>query len=155
MDAKDQLEEVTRNALDYNLRHPSALIKLERKKSLLQAKLWAKQLQLQENALQESLPTSMQKVLAGKRLLLWEKLLRKYDYDDLGVVEFMKQGVRLVGAHSEAPCYPPLVRPATLTESDLRNLPTALPGCWGDLGGHPGGRLGAWATLGGKMQYIF
>ena len=121
MDTKDQLEEVTRNALDYILRHPSALIKLERKKSLLQAKLWAKQLQLQENALQGSLPTSMQKVLVGKRLLLWEKLLRKYDYDDLGVVEFMKQGVRLVGVHSEAPCYPPLVRPATLTESDLRN----------------------------------
>ena len=42
------------------------------------------------------------------------------DYDDLGVVEFMMKGVPLVGVHDTPPCYPERLRPATLTEEDLR-----------------------------------
>ena len=55
-----------------------------------------------------------------KRILLWEALLRQDDYDDLGVVDFLKQGVPLVGT-SDCPAYfEKRVRPAVLTEAKLR-----------------------------------
>ena len=72
------------------------MIKLERKKNLLQAKILAKQLEEKERELHLNLSGSMQKVLDGKRLLLWKQLLIKYDYDDLAVCEFMFKGVPLV-----------------------------------------------------------
>ena len=70
-------------SIQYNLQHSHELIKLERKKNLLQAKLLAKQLESDERKLHENLNDSMQKVLDGKRLLLWKQLLIKYNYDDL------------------------------------------------------------------------
>ena len=48
------------------------------------------------------------------------ELLVKHGYDDLGVVEFMTKGVPLVGMHDTPRCYPELLRPATMTEEDLR-----------------------------------
>ena len=62
----------------------------------------------------------MQKVLDGKRLLLWKQLLIKYGYDDIEVCDFMFKGVPLVGGHDTPKCYPELLKPATLTEEDLR-----------------------------------
>jgi hypothetical protein len=82
MDATDHLEEPTRYALEFNLQYPEAVVKLERKKNLLQAKLLAVQCEEQEKALHAALPPSLQKVLLGKRLLVWKKLLEKYQYDD-------------------------------------------------------------------------
>ena len=120
MDSTDHLEAVTREALEYNLTNSRELVEVVRKKNLLMARLLAKQLQAKEAELHNSFPECMRKVLDGKRLLLWEELLRKYEYDDMGVVDFMKHGVKLAGVHSDAPCYPRLVRPATLTEDDLR-----------------------------------
>ena len=63
----------------------------------------------------------MHKVLDGKKLLLWQQLLIKYGYDDLAVCEFMFKGVPLVGSHDTPKCYPELLKPATLTEEDLRS----------------------------------
>ena len=47
-------------------------------------------------------------------------MLVKYGCDDLGVVNFMTKGVPLVGMHDTPQCYPELLRPATMTEEDLR-----------------------------------
>ena len=66
------------------------------------------------------MPPCLQKVLDGKNLLLWRDLLSKYNYDDPGVVDFMMKGVPLVGAHDTPPCYPELLRPATITEEKCR-----------------------------------
>ena len=121
VDSTDHLAPVTRDALMFNLRYPHELVKLERKKNLLFAKLLAVQNQDQETALHKSLPGHLQKVLDGKRILVWEQLLRKFEYDDMDVVRFMKEGVHLVGAHDTPSCYPEKIRAASLTKHDLED----------------------------------
>ena len=120
MDSVDHLEEVTVAALHFNLHYPMELVKVERKKNLLYAKMWAKKQAAAEAELHSNLPPSLRKVLEGKNLLLWRDLLVKYNYDDMGVVNFMVKGVPLVGSHDTPPCYPELMRPATMTEEDLQ-----------------------------------
>eukprot|EP00435_Cladocopium_sp_Y103_P025636 s2471_g6.t1 len=119
MDSVDHVEAVTKFAMEFNLQYPPHVIKLERKKNLLQARLLAKQCEQQEKELHASLPPCLQKVLQGKRLLVWKKLLEKFDYDDMGVFDFMVSGVDLVGKHDTPVCYPEKIRPATLTQGDL------------------------------------
>ena len=121
MDATDHLEEPTRYALDFNLKYPCSVVTLERKKNLLHAKLLAVQCEAQEKELHAGLPPSLQKVLEGKRLLVWKKLLEKYQYDDMGVVDFMMDGVKLTGLHDTPSCYPELIKPARMTQRDLES----------------------------------
>ena len=71
MDSTEHLEEVTRSALDFVCKYPKYVVELERRKNLLQAKLQAVKLEAEERRLHMSMPESLQKVLAGKRLLLW------------------------------------------------------------------------------------
>ena len=66
IDATDHLEPVTRQALQFNLKYPAEVVKLERKKNLLFAKLLAAQTDSQEKALHHGLPESLAKVLSGK-----------------------------------------------------------------------------------------
>lgn len=99
MDAVEHLEDATLFSLDFNLRYPMHLTKIERKKNLLQAKIMARKLEQDEKALHSGLPKCLEKVLGGKNLLLWRDLLAKYQYDDMGVVDFMLKGVPLVGVH--------------------------------------------------------
>lgn len=82
MDTTDHLEEPTRFASDCNLQCPPQLVQVERKKNLLQAKLLAAQTRQQEEALQAALPKSLQKVLHDKKLIVWQNLLEKYQYDN-------------------------------------------------------------------------
>jgi hypothetical protein len=119
MDATEHLEAVTRYALEFNLQYPPQVVMLERKKNLLQARLLAKQCEQQEKQLHENLPPSLQKVLRGKQLLVWKKLLERYEYDDMQVYDFMASGVKLTGMHDTPACYPEKIRPATLTQGDL------------------------------------
>eukprot|EP00435_Cladocopium_sp_Y103_P002961 s2428_g1.t1 len=112
-------EAVTKFAMEFNLQYPPHVIKLERKKDILQARLLAKQCEQQEKELHASWPPCLQKALQGKRLLVWKKLLEKFDYDDMGVFDFMVSGVDLVGKHDTPVCYPEKIRPATLTQGDL------------------------------------
>eukprot|EP00435_Cladocopium_sp_Y103_P010287 s5853_g2.t1 len=119
MDSTDHLEEPTRYALNFVLQYPPNVVQLERKKNLLQAKLKVKQLEKEEQQLHAGLPASLQKVLEGKRLLVWRSLLEKYSYDDMEVFKFMAEGVHLSGKHDTPPCYPEKIKPATLTQADL------------------------------------
>ena len=120
MDSTDHLESFTKQALDFVFKYPKNLVQLERRKNLLQAKLLAAKLNDDEKALHAGLPLCLQKVLAGKKLLLWKALLERYGYDDLAVVPFMFEGVRLVGVHDTPECYPAMLCSATLTLEDLQ-----------------------------------
>ena len=115
MDSVEQLEDATLFSMRYNLQKSQDLIKLERKKNWLQAKILTKQLEGKEREIHAGLTSSMQKVLDGKKLLLWKQLL------DLEVCDFMFKGVPLVGSHDTPKCYPELLKPATLTEEDLQS----------------------------------
>ena len=119
MDTANHLEEPAQSAISFNLQYPPEVILLERKKNLLQAKLMAKKLEAEEALLHAKLEPHLQKVLEGKRLLLWRELLMKYGFDDLGVFDFMAKGVPLVGQHDIAPCYPTQYKFATMRRGDL------------------------------------
>lgn len=72
---------------------------------------------LEEQQWKSTLPKHMQEVLTGKRIHLWESLLKETGYQDLEVVNFMKQGVDLVGEHKPSPFFPTqMVRAATSPE---------------------------------------
>lgn len=119
MDTTSHLEQVTQDALAFNLKYPADLVKLERKKNLLQARLLSKRLEQEEAKLHEQFTPSLKKVLSDKRLLLWKELLVKYEYDDLPVCDFMFKGVPIVGQHDVPDCYPIQYKMATLTGDDL------------------------------------
>ena len=120
MDSADHLESVTKYALDFVFRYPAHVVRLERRKNLLQAKLLRLKLADDKHVLHSTLPPSLNKVLAGESLLLWHALLERYGYDDMAVVSFMMKGVELVGMPDTPACYPPLLKPATLVVDDLQ-----------------------------------
>ena len=116
MDSTEHLEEPTLFSLKFNLTYPMHLVQIERKKNILQAKILLKKLESEELEMHKSFPDCLKKVLDGKKLILWRELLRKYHYDDMGVVDFMCKGVPLVGAHDAPSCYPELLKPASMTK---------------------------------------
>jgi len=78
----------------------------ERLKNLLEVESLAKQLAEDELGLHRGFPPHIDEVVKGKNILLWERLLQKHHYPDMQVVDFMKNGVDLVGEHSVSPIYP-------------------------------------------------
>ena len=121
MDSANHLETVTNYDLDFIFLYPAHVVKLERKKNLLQAKLLATKLAEDEKALHEGRPRPLQKVLQDKDLLVWKALLEKYEYDEMAVAPFMCKGIKLVGKHDAPACYPLLLKPATLVQEDLES----------------------------------
>ena len=84
-----------------------------------------KTLRPEEQNFHDGLPQHMREVLEGKNVILWEKLLDDLRYSDLGVIDFMKQGVELVGMHDVSPIYPQQMIRASTTPKLL--LKTANP----------------------------
>ena len=119
MDSGNHLETVTNYDLDVVFLYPAQVVKLERKKNLLQANLLATKLAEDEKALHEGRPRPLQKVLQDKDLLVWKALLEKYEYDEMAVAPFMCKGIKLVGKHDAPACYPHLLKPTTLVQEDL------------------------------------
>eukprot|EP00435_Cladocopium_sp_Y103_P042438 s2135_g11.t1 len=108
-------------AIQFVVGNDPRLVEIERKKNLLKAKIRARQLETQERELHRSLATPVQKVVKGKKLLLWKQLLEELAYDDMEVVSFMTKGVPLAGAHDHPEVYPLKIKPAVLTEAELRD----------------------------------
>eukprot|EP00435_Cladocopium_sp_Y103_P060513 s739_g22.t1 len=111
---------VTLEAIQFVVENDPRLVEIERKKNLLKAKIRAKQLEVREQELHRSLATSVQKVVQGKKLLLWKHLLGESAYDDMEVISFMMEGFP-VGAHDHPEVYPLKIKPAVLTEAELRD----------------------------------
>ena len=122
---ENALEKITKDAIEFVSGNSQELVSIERKKNLLTAKILAKQLEGQEKTLQNNLPDSIAKVVQGKKILLWQKLLEQNGYDDMEVVQFMKEGVPLVGTHDHPKCYPLKIKLASTTEEELRD--SAVP----------------------------
>ena len=120
MDSSVVLHVITRQALDSVFSWSPEKWRMIRKKALLEAKVLALKLSGDESSLKSSLAPSVQKVVAAKRIFLWEALLKKYDFDDMGVCTFMRGGVQLVGMPETPQCFEPHGVPAVSTEGDLR-----------------------------------
>ena len=85
-----------------------------RLQSLIACERMASDLEEQERKLHGELPAHLAEVLEGKRLVLFENLVRQYDYPDMEVVNFMKCGVDVVGEHSVSAIFPQhMVKPTT------------------------------------------
>lgn len=110
----------TKDAIRFVATSDPRLVSIERKKNLLKARIMAKQLEEQETNLHRSLAES-EKVVGGKKILLWQTMLEQHGYDDVEVVKFMKEGVPLIGAHDHPPCYPLKLKAATTSEEELRD----------------------------------
>ena len=78
----------------------------------------SERLRTDEEALHRSFPLELQRVLKGKRLLLFRSLLEEYDYDDVGVWKLT--GTQDHPAYSEHH-----FRPATLSTEQLER-----ESCW-------------------------
>ena len=123
MDRRSVLQP-TEEALDHMVKHDPEVIKLELKKNLLKATMWAKQLEKEEAKLHASLDPEVEKVVGNKRLLLWRKLLEETEYDDPGVFGLMTDGVALVGACDKPACFEPKIVVAKCSEAELRSSAT-------------------------------
>ena len=120
MDSAAALPKITLDAIFKSFSSDQKSMALKRKIALMKAEILALKLEKDEEALHRSMPDWMQGVVHDKRILLWETLLRQSDYDDMEVVDFLKQGVPLVGTSDCPPCFETKVRPAVLTEAELR-----------------------------------
>ena len=79
----------------------SEAIVADRCKTLSRLKERRDKLQCKEDSLHQALHPEVAEVVRGKRILLFKELLEEIQYDDLGVVELMVQGVKLVGEMDE------------------------------------------------------
>ena len=84
---------------------------------MLKAKLLVRQLDQKEAELHESFPPWYRKVVDDKKILAWEALLQAYGYDDMEAVNFLRQGVKLVGESDLPECFKPKLVPASMSET--------------------------------------
>ena len=78
-----------------------------------------KSLALEEAELHRNLSPHVAKVVKGKRILLFQKLVMDNNYDDMEVVSFLSNGVDLTGSHPLPPYADSKVVPATSTREQL------------------------------------
>lgn len=95
---------------------------------LSELKRWsalAQTLESEEKQLHESLPQHGQAILAPKRILLWQTLLKEYGYHDLGVVNEVIEGTQLVGIVDRVPAFAPTFKPAQRSIPNLKECAKA------------------------------
>lgn len=114
------LDYITLEAIDIVVNMDPRLLAIERKKNLLKAKIKEKQMHGDRASLHASLPASVERVVYDKKIIVWKSFLQECGYDDMEVVDFMTKGVLLVGPHHHPSCYAVKIKPATLTEDELR-----------------------------------
>eukprot|EP00971_Amphidinium_carterae_P083120 1644616-Amphidinium_carterae.5 len=75
-----------------------------------------RELESQEKALHDSLPSSLQKALKGKSLLLLQWALKEAQFPDEHLVSDIIQGFRTMGKARRSPVYPAALLPSSATE---------------------------------------
>ncbi|CAE7217520.1 unnamed protein product [Symbiodinium sp. CCMP2456] len=119
VDSSNPLEKVTLQALQENLLKDPKLISLRRNLAIAKVKQEIHRLRDAEEKLHNSMDPSVAKVMKGKSILAFEALLKSEGYDDMGVISFLKEGVRLVGTSECPACYDYKFVPAWLSEDEL------------------------------------
>ena len=119
VDSSNPLEKVTLQALQENLLKDPKLISLRRNLAIAKVKQEIHRLRDAEEKLHTSMDPSVAKVMKGKSILAFEALLRSEGYDDMGMISFLKEGVRLVGTSECPACYDYKFVPAWLSEGEL------------------------------------
>ena len=97
------------------------------KKRLQTLRFWldrASQLKVDEADLHKSLPSSLERILQPKRLLLLKDMLKHYEYPDPGVVDEIISGTTLTGVSPHVECFEQSFKPAKITEDELSTSAT-------------------------------
>lgn len=79
----------------------------------------AKQLEGEEKRLHDEMNPGIAKVTAKKRICLFRKLLEEIHFEDMNVVDFLKQGVPLTGWEPESEIFFKRWNPPTTTVESL------------------------------------
>ena len=91
------MPKITRQAIEANVKADRRSLSLRRKIALLKAESLASSLEADEKALHSSLPGWMKIVVEGKRILLFNRLLEQYNFDDVGAADLLHKGVQVAG----------------------------------------------------------
>ena len=118
------IPQVLKKAIFDNLVMDNVEMSKQRLKSIFMVRKLAAELEGEETAWKNTLEGGVKEVLSKKRILLWEKLLQMSNYDDMGIVDMIKQGIPLTGEHSMPPSYPQDWKPATASVDELLDTST-------------------------------
>ena len=113
------LPEVLKGAIMQNLTTEPLQLAKERMKQIFKIRKMAQELDPEEAKLKAQLEPEVARVLAPKRILLWEKLLQASQYQDMGIVDMVKRGIPLHGEHDNPQIFPADWKPATATAKEL------------------------------------
>ena len=92
-------------------------------------KKWLKrsiELKEQERSLHQSLPQHLQRILEGKRLLLWREILVDLEYPDVAVIDDICSGFKLTGWAPSTGVFRPDVRRPSLGVQQLISMSKGL-----------------------------
>ncbi|CAE7811948.1 unnamed protein product [Symbiodinium sp. CCMP2592] len=113
---QDQLD-----AISFCMKNTEKEVVDHRKLQLMKIKILAKKFEADEARLHSSFDPWFEKVVAGKRLLLWKHLLEQNGFDDMQVCDFMMSGVPIAGQSACPPPFSKKIVPATMSEQDLKS----------------------------------
>ena len=122
LDSENELPKELKASLEANMVADRRALFLRRKLALMKAEILAKKLEQDESKLHLGMPSWMQTVMQGKRILLLESLLRQHNFDDMEAIELLKSGVRLSGVSECPAAFDVKVKSATSTEAELRQV---------------------------------
>ena len=75
-----------------------------------------------ENKVHEKLPAHAKKLMRNKRFLLWQEMLESCNYQDMGVVTEMKNGIHLTGETCRTKLWPEKFTPAAISPDQLSEI---------------------------------
>ena len=122
LDSENELPKELKASLEANMVADRRALFLRRKLALMKAEILSKKLEQDESKLHSAMPSWMQTVMQGKRILLLESLLRQHNFDDMEAIELLKSGVKLSGVSECPAAFDVKVKPATSTEAELRQV---------------------------------
>ena len=81
-----------------------------------------KMLAKDENEIHEKLPAHAKKLMHNKRFLLWQEMLESCNYQDMGVVSEMQNGIHLTGETIRTKLWPEKFTPAAISPEELAEI---------------------------------
>ena len=124
-DTNHAVSPITVEAIDFLMSSSPEQVTLHRKLALLKLQLLIKRTEKEEKSLHDNMHPSVAKVMRGKKLVALRTLLEQEGYDDMESLSFLSEGVKVMGSEPHPPCFDKKVKPASLTEMDLRETAEA------------------------------
>eukprot|EP00435_Cladocopium_sp_Y103_P011809 s4361_g3.t1 len=94
----------------------------------------AREMQLDEAALHQSMPVHVRRIMEGKRILVMEALAKEMGWPDMSLFRELREGFKLVGTFGTTGIFKPGVTVASMSEEELKkNVKFLRPAILGRL----------------------